>query len=73
MVALKEAEYRHRADGSRVVTVTLYTDNLDTLPTSAADIDGLSPDDIIDEGSIALDMNAGGISMFGADGTWHKW
>ena len=73
MVALKEAEYRHRADGSRVVTVTLYTDNLDTLPTSAADIDGLSPSDIIDEGSTALDMNTGDVAMFGADDQWHKW
>ena len=73
MVALKEAEYRHRADGSRVVTVTLYTDNLSTLPTSAADIEGLSQNDIIDEGSTALDMNTGDIAMFGADDQWHKW
>ena len=73
MVALKDAEYRHRQDGSRVVTVTLYTDNLSTLPTSAADIDGLSPDDIIDEGSVALDMNTGDIAMFGSDDAWHLW
>lgn len=73
MVAIKEAEYRHRPDGSRVVTVTLYTDNLSTLPTSAADIDGLSPDDIIDEGSIALNMETGDIAMFSADDSWHIW
>lgn len=73
MVALKEAEYRHRADGSRVVTVTLYTDNLDTLPTSAADIDGMSPSDIIDEGSIALNMETGDIAMFSSDDQWKIW
>lgn len=73
MVALKEAEYRHRQDGSRVVTVTLYTDNLSTLPTSAANIDGLSPDDIIDEGSIALNMETGDVAMFSGDDNWHIW
>lgn len=73
MVAIKEAEYRHRADGTRVVTVTLYTDNLSTLPTSAAEIEGLSPNDIIDEGSTALDMNTGDVAMFSADDQWHKW
>lgn len=73
MVALKEAEYKHRQDGSRVVTITVYTDDLSTVPTSAADIDGLSPDDIIDEGSVALDMNTGDVAMFGADDLWHIW
>lgn len=73
MVALKEAEYRHRADGTRVVTVTLYTDDLSSLPTSAADIDGLTATDIIDEGSTALDVNTGDVSMFGFDDEWHPW
>lgn len=73
MVALKGAEYRRREDGKRVVTIDVRTDDLSTLPTSAEDIEGLSPDDIIDEGSIAQDVNTGDVAMYGFDGQWHIW
>ncbi|MBP3850959.1 MAG: hypothetical protein J6D36_00250 [Erysipelotrichaceae bacterium] len=72
MIELKKANYRRNGDGQRVVEATLYTKSLENLPTSAADIDGLLPDDVIDSGSIALDMTIGKVAMF--DGTsWNIW
>lgn len=72
MVILKEAEYRHDAEGKRIAEVTLHTDDLSTLPTDAADIEGLLEDDVLGEGSVALDVTSGSISMF--DGTqWNNW
>lgn len=72
MIELKKANYRRNGDGQRVVEATLYTKSLENLPTSAADIDGLLPDDVIDSGSIALDMTTGKVAMF--DGTsWNIW
>lgn len=73
MFALKGAEYRHRENGARVVTIDVITDDLSTLPTRAADIKGLSPDDIIDEGSIAQNVNTGDVAMYGFDDQWHIW
>ena len=50
----------------------LYTKSLDNLPTDASDIEGLLADDVLDSGSIALDMTTGHAAMF--DGTdWNKW
>lgn len=72
MIELKNATYRRNGDGQRVVEATLYTKTLENLPTSAADIDGLLPDDVLDSGSIAVNMITGKVAMF--DGTsWNIW
>lgn len=50
----------------------LYTDTLSDLPTEAADIDGLLPTDVLDYGSLAINMTTGKVAMF--DGTsWNQW
>lgn len=72
MLILKDFESRHDKEGNRIVEVTLYTDSLSGLPTSAADIEGLLETDILGEGSIALDVTSGSVAMF--DGTsWNNW
>lgn len=72
MLRLKEANYRHDAEGNRLAEVTLHADSLDNLPTDAADIEGLLADDVLDEGSVALNVTSGGVAMF--DGTsWNQW
>lgn len=72
MLSLKDAEYRHDLDGKRVVEILLYTDDLSTLPTNPADIPGIEKDDILDEGSKAVNMETGDVAMF--DGTkWNIW
>lgn len=72
MVILKSANYKRDGQGNRVVEVVLYTNSLDNLPTSAEDIEGLLPDDVLDAGSTALDMTTGKVSMY--DGSaWHNW
>ena len=72
MIELKNANFRHGADGKRIADVVLYTKSLDNLPTDASDIEGLLADDVLDIGSIALDMTTGHAAMF--DGTdWNKW
>jgi len=72
MIILKDAEFRHNAEGQRVVEATLYADSLSGLPTECADIDGLLEDDVLDAGSTALNMTTGDIAMF--DGTsWNNW
>ena len=72
MIELKKANYRRNGDGQRVVEATLYTKQLENLPTSAADIDGLLPDDVLDAGSIALDMTTGKVSMYDGN-VWNNW
>ena len=72
MIELKKANYRRNGDGQRVVEATLYTKSLENLPTSAADIDGLLPDDVLDAGSIALDMTTGKVSMYDGN-VWNNW
>lgn len=72
MVTLKNFEPRHDSEGKRIVEVTLYVDSLDNLPTEASDIDGLLPDDELDEGSIALDMTNGKVAMFTGE-EWCAW
>lgn len=72
MLILKDYESRHDKEGNRIVEVTLHTDSLSGLPTSAADIEGLLETDILGEGSIALDVTSGSVAMF--DGTqWRVW
>lgn len=72
MVELKNANFRHNAEGKRLAEVVIYTNTLDNLPTDAADIGGLLADDIIDSGSIALDMTTGKAAMYdGSD--WNQW
>lgn len=72
MVTLKNFEPRHNSEGKRIVEVILYVDSLDNLPTEASEIDGLLPDDELDDGSIALDMTTGKVAMY--DGTsWNQW
>ena len=71
-VVLKDAEFRHKATGERVVTATLYADSLSNLPTDASDIEGLMEDDILADGSTAIDMTSGAIAMY--DGSaWNAW
>ena len=72
MVTLKNFEPRHDSEGKRIVEVILYVDSLDNLPTEASDIDGLLPDDELDNGSIALDMTNGKVAMFN-NGGWSQW
>lgn len=73
MVKLKSAEYKRRdGQGNRVVEVVLYADSLNNLPTSATDIDGLLPNDVLDAGSIAVDMTTGKTSMYDGS-TWNNW
>ena len=72
MLSLKNAEYRHDIDGKRVVEIMLYTDDLPTLPTNPAEIPGIENDDIVADGSTALNMQTGDVAMF--DGTaWNIW
>lgn len=72
MVKLKNANFRHNEDGERLAEVMLYTDTLSDLPTEAADIDGLLDDDVLDYGSLAINMTTGKVAMF--DGTaWNQW
>jgi len=71
-VILKDATFRHRADGKRLVEATLYVDSLSSLPTSAGDIEGLLDDDVLDAGSTAVNMNSGAISMFNGT-SWSAW
>ena len=72
MVTLKNAEFRHNDEGQRVAEIILYTDSLDNLPTEASDIEGLLDDDVIDDGSIALDMTNGKVAMFTGE-EWCAW
>lgn len=71
-VILKDAEFRHSADGKRLVTATLYVDSLSNLPTDAADIGGLLADDELASGSTAINMNSGAVSMFNGT-SWSAW
>ena len=72
MIELKNATFRHGVNGERIADVVLYTKSLDNLPTDASDIEGLLDDDVLDIGSIALDMTTGHAAMF--DGTsWNQW
>lgn len=72
MLSLKEAEYRHDTEGKRVVNITVYTDNLSGMPTNPADIPGIENDDVIDNGSVALDVNTGDIAMYNGI-SWSQW
>lgn len=72
-VILKDADFRHKADGTRVVTATLYVDSVSELPTDAGDIDGLLPDDELAAGSTAVNMTSGTVAMFTSAGTWSVW
>ena len=65
-VILRDTNFRHKEDGTRMAEILLYSNGLSGLPTSAADIDGLLPDDEIADGSKALDMNTGDVAMFTA-------
>lgn len=72
MIELKNVNFRHSPEGVRIADVVLYTKSLDNLPTDAADIEGLLADDVLDSGSIALDMTTGKAAMYdGSD--WNVW
>lgn len=71
-VVLKDAEFRHSRTNERLVKATLYADSLANLPTDAGDIEGLLEDDVLAEGSTALDMTSGAVAMY--DGSsWNAW
>jgi len=72
-VILKDADYRHKPDGTRVVTATLYVDSISELPTDASDIPGCLPDDELAAGSTAVNMTSGAVAMFTSAGTWSAW
>jgi hypothetical protein len=71
-IILKDAEYRHKADGVREVEATLYADSLSGLPTDASEIEGLFEDDELAPGSTALNMNTGEVAMFNGT-SWVNW
>ncbi len=72
MLKLKETYYRHTPEGTRLAEITLHVDSLSNLPTDAADVPGLLADDVIDEGSVALDVTSGDIAMFDSE-KWNLW
>ena len=71
-VILKNAKFRHNAEGTRMAEITLFVDSLTGLPTEASDIEGLKDDDELDAGSIAVDMTSGNVSMYNGT-SWNNW
>lgn len=71
-VILKDANFRHDADGKRLVEATIYADSLSELPTDASEIPGCLPDDELAAGSTAINMNSGAVAMFNGT-SWSAW